>query len=201
MRSRLLVAALVSLAVVSAGLAAVLVQSTGETPVTETGRALIGGPFTLVDHTGRRVTEADFRGRYMLVYFGYTSCPDMCPLGLQTIAGAFDELPPAVAARVAPVFVTVDPERDTVAAVADYVPLFHPQLVGLTGSPEEVQAAVRAWRVYARKAEGGTAAGYLVDHSTFTYLMGPDGAYVTHFGHGITPEAMAARLRELVPAA
>lgn len=207
MRSRLLISALVVLALLSAGLAAFLVarlDGAAPLPTRTTGEALIGGPFGLVDQRGRRVTEADFRGRWMLVYFGYTHCPDICPLGLQTMMQALDLVPPPVAERIVPVFVTVDPERDTVEAVRNYVSLFDPRLIGLTGTPEAIEAMKRAWRVYARKAEPasgpGGGPGYLVDHSTFTYLMGPDGRYVTHFGHGTTPEAMAQRLVGLVGA-
>jgi cytochrome oxidase Cu insertion factor (SCO1/SenC/PrrC family) len=201
MRARLLIVALVALAVVTAALATIMVGHPEDPPAqVAEGRALIGGPFTLTDHAGRRVTEGDFRGRFMLMQFGYTSCPDMCPLGLQVMAQALDELPPAVAEHVVPVFVTVDPARDTVETLRDYVGLFHPRLVGLTGSEAEIAAVIRAWRVYARKADPAASEGYLVDHSTFTYLMGPDGAYVTHFGHGTAPEAMAARIREIVAA-
>lgn len=160
----------------------------------EQGEALIGGPFTLIDHTGRTVTEADFAGRKMLIYFGYTYCPDVCPLGLATIAAAYDRLSPAEQEQVVPIFITVDPERDTVEAVADYVDLFHPALVGLTGSPEDVAAAAAAYRVYYRKAESETATDYLVDHSSFTYLMDGENHYLTHFGHGDTAEAIAEGL-------
>jgi cytochrome oxidase Cu insertion factor (SCO1/SenC/PrrC family) len=147
------------------------------------GQALVGGPFSLVDHTGARVTDADFAGRSKLMFFGYTYCPDMCPLGLATMAAAYDRLTPEEQARVVPIFVTVDPERDTVAAIADYVDLFHPKLVGLTGTLEETDAAARAYRVYYRKAASESATEYLVDHSTFTYLMDGENHYVTHFGH------------------
>lgn len=153
----------------------------------------IGGPFTLTDHTGRRVSEQDFRGRHMLVYFGYTYCPDICPLGLQTIAQALDSLSPEQQAQVVPVFMTVDPERDTVEVMRDYVTQFDPRLVGLTGSPDEVARAAKEFRVYAQKAEVKDGS-YLVDHSTFTFLMGPDGNYVTHFGHATTAEEMGRRI-------
>jgi protein SCO1/2 len=137
----------------------------------------------------------------MLVYFGYTFCPDMCPLGLQTIAQALDELPPELQERIAPLFITVDPTRDTVAVMKDYVGQFHPRLIGLTGSEAEIAEAVRAYRVYASKAATTAADGsYLVDHSTFTYLLDRDGKYLTHFGHGTTPEEMAQRLKDLVAA-
>src|SRR5690606_11015171 len=107
------------------------------------GEALVGGPFALTDHTGERVTDQDFRGRYMLVYFGYTWCPDVCPTELQVISSALDELGDK-AAQIRPIFITVDPERDTVAQMADYVANFHPSFVGLTGSSEEVAAVAKA---------------------------------------------------------
>ena len=165
------------------------------------GQALIGGPFSLVDQTGRRVTEADFAGRSKLMYFGYTYCPDMCPLGLATIAAAYDQLRPDEQARVVPIFVTVDPQRDTVGAIADYVDLFHPAMVGLTGTAEETDAAARAYRVYYRKAESEGATDYLVDHSTFTYLMDGDNHYVTHFGHDASPADLVEGVRRHLQAA
>lgn len=155
------------------------------------GKALIGGPFSLVDQTGRHVTEADFAGRATLVYFGYTFCPDVCPTGLATMLAAYDQLTPEEQARIVPLFITVDPERDDVAAMASYVSLFHPDLVGLTGTVEETDAAAAAWRVYHRKAESEETSDYLVDHSSFTYLMNGRNEYVTHFGHGTPPEEMA----------
>jgi protein SCO1/2 len=162
----------------------------------EQGEALIGGPFELVDQTGNKVTEADFAGRKMLIYFGYTYCPDVCPLGLAKIAAAYDRLSPAEQAELVPIFITVDPERDTVEAVADYVALFHPALVGLTGSPEAVAAAAAAYRVYFRKAEGESMTDYLVDHSSFTYLMDGENHYLAHFGHDATAESIAEGLHQ-----
>jgi protein SCO1/2 len=194
---RWLVPTVVALLLVLAALvgALYLVPSAPPTATAQQGTVPIGGPFTLTDHTGKRVTEKDFRGRYMLVYFGYTFCPDVCPLGLQTIAQALDELPPELQDRVVPLFVTVDPARDTVEVVRDYVGLFHPKLVGLTGSEAEIADMLKTYRVYARKADATAGdAGYLVDHSTFTYLMDTEGQYLTHFGHGTTPEEMAQRL-------
>ena len=199
--SRWLWAALVAVLLVLAAALGVryLVPPARQEAATQQGPVPIGGPFTLTDQTGKRVTAEDFRGRFMLVYFGYTFCPDICPLGLQTIAQAYDELPPELQERVVPVFITVDPARDTVEVVRDYVHLFHPRLVGLTGSEAEIADTLRAWRVYARKAEATSGDGaYLVDHSTFTYLMDREGHYLAHFGHGTTPEEMAERLAELV---
>ena len=160
----------------------------------------IGGPFTLVDQNGQEVTDEKFRGRLMLVYFGYTYCPDVCPLGLTTIAEATDPLPAEDRDQVVPLFITVDPERDTVAVMKDYVGAFSDRLVGLTGSAAQVEAAVRAYRVYARKGESDADGTYLVDHSTFTYLMDRDGRYLAHFGHSATPEEMAKRLETAIAA-
>ena len=160
----------------------------------------IGGPFTLVDQNGQEVTDEKFRGRLMLVYFGYTYCPDVCPLGLTTIAEAIDQLPAEDRDQVVPLFITVDPERDTVAVMKDYVGAFSDRLVGLTGSAAQVDAAVRAYRVYARKGESDADGTYLVDHSTFTYLMDRDGRYLAHFGHSATPEEMAKRLETAIAA-
>jgi cytochrome oxidase Cu insertion factor (SCO1/SenC/PrrC family) len=193
--------AAIALAVAAAVLGVRYLVPAEQAATAQDGEVLIGGPFALTDHTGKRVTDQDFRGRFMLVYFGYTSCPDMCPLGLQTISQALDELPPELQDKVVPLFMTVDPTRDTVEALRDYLKPFHPRLVGLTGSETEVADALRAYRVYARKAEPAASDGsYLVDHSTFTYLMDDDGKYLSHFGHGTTSEEMAKRLRELLAA-
>lgn len=159
----------------------------------------IGGPFELTDHTGKAVTDKDFRGKYMLVYFGYTYCPDVCPTSLGIVADALDQLTPTQLDKVVPVFITVDPERDTVQAIADFVPHFHDKLVGLTGTLEQTKAVARAYKAYFAKVnEDDPDGNYLMDHSSFTYLMGPDGKYVAHFSHGTTPDAMAKRLAEIL---
>lgn len=162
------------------------------------GQAAIGGAFTLVDQDGRTVTEKDFRGKYMLIYFGYTFCPDVCPTSLQAMGQALDLLPPDKAAKVTPVFITVDPERDSPDLLKSYVPNFHPRLIGLTGSTGQIEAASKAFKVYARKAEQKDGAPYLMDHSSILYLMGPDGRFVTHFSHGATPQAIADGLAKAV---
>jgi protein SCO1/2 len=116
------------------------------------GQALVGGPFTLTDHTGKRVTDQDFHGRTMLVFFGFTFCPDVCPSGLQVMSAALDKLGPK-AERVVPILITVDPERDTPAQLALYVSSFHPRLIGLTGTPAEIEAVAKAYRAYVKKVE------------------------------------------------
>jgi protein SCO1/2 len=152
---------------------------------------MLGGPFSLVDHTGRAVTERDFAGRAMLVYFGFTYCPDVCPTELGTIAAAIDAMGPA-GERVTPVLITIDPERDTPAALADYVSRFHPRMVGLTGSAEQIAQAARAYRVYYAKVRPRDSTDYLMDHSSFIYFVGPDGRVRSLFRPETTPEAIAA---------
>ncbi len=162
-----------------------------------TGKALVGGPFTLVDHTGKTVTDKDFRGRYMLVYFGFTNCPDICPSGLQVMAAALDKAG-AKADQVTPIFITVDPERDTPEQLASYVSSFHPRLVGLTGSPEQVTAALKAYRVYAKKVEDPkSTAGFTFDHTSIIYLMDRDGDYLANFTHASSVDRIAERLAKL----
>lgn len=157
--------------------------------------AAIGGPFALVDQDGRTVTDADFRGKYMLVYFGYTYCPDVCPTSLSRNSGAM-ELLGDKAEAIVPVLITVDPERDTPEVLKDYVGFFHPRLVALTGTPEQVAAAAKAYRLYFARVEqeGAEAGTYLMDHTSITYLMGPDGSYVRHFSHNLSAERMAEQL-------
>jgi cytochrome oxidase Cu insertion factor (SCO1/SenC/PrrC family) len=164
------------------------------------GEALVGGPFTLTDQHGAEVTQQDFAGRYMLIYFGYTYCPDVCPMSLANMTQALDLLPPDEAEQVVPIFVTVDPERDTVEQLAEYAPLFHPRLVALTGNSEATKAAAQAYRVYFAKAGDDDSDAYLMDHSTFIYLMGPDGKYVRHFAHNAAPEEIATAIEAAIAA-
>jgi protein SCO1/2 len=161
-------------------------------------RALIGGPFELTDHNGNRVTEKDYAGQYKLIYFGFTYCPDVCPTELQTMSAALEEMGEN-AEKVQPLLITIDPERDTPEALAQYVGHFHSRLVGLTGTPEEVAAAAKAYRVYYAKVEDeGSSAEYTMDHSSVLYFMGPDGGFLTHFGPGTAPSAMAERMNKLI---
>ena len=162
------------------------------------GQALIGGPFTLTDHTGKRVTDQDFRGRYMLVFFGFTNCPDVCPSALQVVSAALNKIG-SKADRFVPILITIDPERDKPVELSAYVESFHPRLVGLTGSPEEINTAVKAYRVYVRKTEDPkSTAGYTYDHTSLIYVMAPDGTYRTHFTHTTDADALAQRLESLL---
>jgi cytochrome oxidase Cu insertion factor (SCO1/SenC/PrrC family) len=155
----------------------------------------LGGPFTLTDSAGHAVTEQNYRGKWMLVYFGYTFCPDVCPTELQTISTALDQLGPA-ATNVVPIFITVDPERDTAPAIGQYVKLFDARLVGLTGTPEQIAAVAREYRVYYAKVVPKGATSYLMDHSSFTYLMAPDGTFRALFRPGLSADEMAAQLQK-----
>ncbi len=160
------------------------------------GIVKIGGSFTLVDHDGKARGDGDFRGQHLLIFFGYTYCPDVCPTALSDMALALDQLGDD-AAKVRPLFITVDPSRDTPGRLKSYVANFHPRLVGLTGSEEAVAAAAKAYRVYFARSNTEAAPGeYLMDHTSIIYLMSPDGRYLTHFSHGTSAETMATRIRE-----
>ena len=160
-----------------------------------TGKALIGGPFSLVDASGKRVTEKDFTGRPMLVYFGFTHCPDVCPAGLQVIAAALDQLGDK-SKGLTPLFITVDPERDTPEVLGKYVASFHSAIVALSGSPEDIQDVTKTYRVYASKVPNpdGSPDSYNIDHSTFMYLMDRNGEFVKHFPHTVAADTLAAEL-------
>jgi protein SCO1 len=182
-----------------AGAAVLLITAPqGGQPVQSSGTALVGGPFSLVGADGKPVTDRDFRGRYMLIFFGFTHCPDICPAELQVIAEALGELGDK-AKNVVPIFITLDPERDTPEAMGNYVKSFGPNFVGLTGSPEAIAAAAKAYRVSYAKVEDKESAGdYGVDHSALVYLMDPEGRYVTHFSYGLSAEQMAEKLGKLL---
>lgn len=177
-------------------------QRPGSAPgVRESGQALIGGDFELVSHTGETVTNADFAGRPMLIYFGFTYCPDVCPMSLQVMAQALLELDEAERAEFQPILISLDPERDTPEALAQYVetPVFPEGLTGLTGSAEQIATAARAYRVYyARAEQEGSVAEYLIDHSSLIYLMDRQGRFVEVFPHATPPERIAQALQRFL---
>lgn len=184
---------LIAIAAVAAGLlwnAGDRIGGLGRT--VSTGEATIGGPFALVDQDGKTKTDADFRGRFMLIYFGYSFCPDVCPTTLQEMADAFAKLG-LKKSRVVPVFITVDPARDTPRVLKDYLKSFGPEFVGLTGAAKQIAEATRVYRVFIRKhpLPGGN---YSMDHSGVIYLMGPDGRFVTYYEDEIGPGRMAEDL-------
>jgi protein SCO1 len=181
------------------GAGAFLALSLHETPRgaarTVLGSA-IGGPFRLVDQNGKTFTDADLKGKWSLVYFGYTHCPDACPTALNDISIALDELGPKRAA-VQPVFITVDPERDTPAVLKDYVTSFDAPILALSGSADEIARAAKAYRVYyAKHPEAG--GDYSMDHSSVIYVMDPEGRFTASFTHESSPEEIAARLKKLL---
>jgi protein SCO1/2 len=165
--------------------------------------AAIGGPFALTDHNGRTVRDSDFAGEYRLIYFGYSYCPDVCPVDLQSIGQAMARLEktaPAKARRVQPIFITVDPERDTPAVLKPYVSAFHPRLIGLTGTPEQIEAVKKRYAIFsARQAPPGAPEdAYLVDHSRQTILFGPAGEPIALVPQDEGPDAIAAMLEKWV---
>lgn len=160
----------------------------------------LGGAFSLTDHTGRAVTEQDFAGRWLLVYFGFTYCPDVCPTELGTIAAALDEMGEAGEA-VTPILVTIDPARDTPEQLADYVSSFHPRMIGLTGTAEQVAEVARRYRVFYARAQRPDMTEYTMDHSSFIYLVGPDARVRSLFRMETPPEAIAAAVQGQLRAA
>ena len=159
--------------------------------------SLFGGPFALIDHDGQAVTDRSFAGRHMLVYFGYTHCPDICPTDLPAIAAALDEIG-GLAGRLHVLFITVDPARDTPERLRHYVTAIHPSIRGLTGPKDRIAAVATAYRVHRRifRVEGADAAEYFMNHSSIAYLMGPDGAFLTLLPHGSAPGRIAVILRK-----
>jgi protein SCO1/2 len=162
------------------------------------GAPSVGGPFALVDGDGKTVTDQTFRGKFLLVYFGYTYCPDVCPTTLNEVADAMDKLG-ATAARVQPIFITVDPKRDSPAVIKQYAANFSPRLLGLTGTPEQIAKVAKEYRVY--YAEHRTGPGpndYSMDHSSILYLMGPDGQFIEPIPADETAATIAADIQKAV---
>ena len=158
----------------------------------------IGGPFTLENGAGKAVTAKDFRGKYMLVYFGYTYCPDVCPTTLNSVAAALDKLGPK-AKDLIPIFITVDPQRDTPQAMQRYTAAFSPELIGLTGTPDAIAKVAKEYRVYyAKHVTGPGPSDYSMDHSSIIYLMGPDGKFISAVGADKSPADMAADISKLM---
>lgn len=163
-----------------------------------TSNARIGGAFELMDTTGRVVRDSDFKGRYRLVFFGFTHCPDICPTTLLVISNVLRELG-SDAEKVAPLFITLDPERDTPEIMGQYVRNFHPSLIGLTGTPEQVKAVADAYKVYySRIDQPDSAVDYVVDHSGYIFLMDQHGEYVTHFPHNVSEQTLAKELKRVL---
>jgi protein SCO1/2 len=169
--------------------------------VVSTGTTMVGGDFTLTDHTGRKVSSTEFRGRYLLIYFGFTMCPDVCPTTLAVMADALDKMGDT-RKKIVPILITIDPERDTPKVMAQYVKSFGDDFIGFTGSVAEIEAVKKQFKVFgAKKAldeAKGLAGGYGMDHSSVMYLMGPDGKLVWYEDELIPADKLEAELRARV---
>lgn len=175
--------------------ASVLVAGTGREAQAETVNAgAIGGAFTLTDQNGKTVSDADFRGKYMMVFFGFTSCESICPTTMLVMTQTLQQLKKD-AAKIAPVFITVDPETDTPKQIKEYLKRFHSSFVGLTGKPAQIEDVEKAYKVYAKKAEGKNAGGK-VDHSGYVYLMDKDGKFLAVFTAEAGAEVMASKIKD-----
>jgi protein SCO1/2 len=163
--------------------------------------ARIGGPFTLTNQDGKQVTDRDFAGKYRIVYFGYTFCPDVCPVDARNIGlglSAVEKSDPALGAKIVPIFISVDPARDTPAVLKSFVANFHPRMVGLTGSVVAIDAVAKEYAVYYKKGELTPGGGYMVDHARATYLMDPEGKPLALLPQDQSPEAIAAEIKRWV---
>ncbi len=174
-----------------------IVVNKGSTPEAAVAGVQVGGPFTLTDQNGNMVTETSYGGRYRLVYFGFTMCPVICPAGLQKMAKALEALGPNADA-IQPIFITVDPERDTPDAMRQYVQQFHPRLVGLTGTKADIESVEKSYRVFSSKVEDENLSDYTMDHSAFTYLMSPDNELLALYRDSDSAEVMAADIKDKI---
>ncbi len=179
---------------------AVWSQIGAATHTADNGKALLaalGGPFSLTDQRGRAVTDRDFHGRVVALFFGYTFCPDICPTDLQILAEALDRLGPR-ADGVQPLFVTIDPQRDTAAQLAEFTALFSPRILGLTGTPAQIDEAAKRYRVYYAKANGSDGDAYTMDHSAFLYLLDRQGKVADVLPHATPADRVAVALTALL---
>jgi protein SCO1/2 len=157
------------------------------------GKVEVGGPYTLTDQNGKAVSSTDFHGKYQLIYFGYSFCPDVCPTTLGVISQALDQIG-VDQNRIVPIFITIDPERDTPSVLNKYMAAFGPRFVGLTGTQTQITAVEKEYRVYAKKQPLPTG-GYGMDHSSVIYLMGADGRLVTFYDELISPDQLEKDLK------
>ena len=163
--------------------------------VSSTGKALIGGDFRLTDTQKTVRTDKDFLGQYTLVFFGFTQCPDVCPTTLTTISSVMDEMNDS-AEQITPIFITIDPDRDSPDVMKEYLQAFHPSVVGLTGSHKEIKQAVKAYKVYTQYGKQDKHAAYEVMHSGYVYFMNNKGEYITHFSHDDSVEKIVSVIRQ-----
>lgn len=172
------------------------IQQATEQETVSVGKAKVGGPFSMKNQDGKRFTDRDLHGEFALLYFGFTTCPDICPDELEKLSAAIDSVEQKTGAQIRPVFLSVDPERDTVRRIKSYVKEFHPRLIGLTGTQAEVDAAAKAYRVYYMKTDD--TKDYLIDHSIIMYLLDPNGDFVTFFGKNFTEEQLGNKMAKIV---
>ncbi|WP_295529636.1 SCO family protein [Novosphingobium sp. Chol11] len=194
-RLRPLLAALCAAALTALG------ACSGASPEPPLAGAAIGGDFTLIDKQGKTVRAADFAGRYRVVYFGYTFCPDVCPLDVQHLmqgVHAFAKAQPALGAKLAPMFITIDPARDTPQVVGEFAANFGPELIGLTGTPAQVAAVAKSYAVFYQKGKETAPGAYLMDHSRAAFLMGPEGQPIAILPAEADGKAVAAELEKWV---
>jgi len=171
---------------------------TSGSQVKTSGKASIGGSFSLVDHKGTRASEKTYAGKFMLIYFGYTFCSDICPTQLQVMSAALDALGDK-AKRIQPLLISIDPERDDVAAMAEYVANYDDRLVGLTGTVEEIEAVTTTYRIYYSKEKTSPfTENYRVSHAGIIYLMDESGGFIKHFALGVRPDELVAELKKLL---
>ncbi len=192
-KQRLIILLLAVVAGFSVAALALLLQKTK--PERETGLIAVtedafGGPFSLIDHNGKSVTEKDFAGKYRLIYFGFTYCPAICPTELSKITTTLNMLGDK-SEQILPIFITVDPERDTAEKMKNYVSLFHPSLIGLTGSPEAIKQTLKEYKIYASKRQDESMSDYTMDHSSFIYFIAPDNRLLHIFKMQDNAEMMA----------
>lgn len=189
-----------ALALAAATLGACNGGTAGQTDKPPLAGARIGGPFALIDQDGKTVRDTDFAGKYRLVYFGYTYCPDVCPTDMQKMGRALRTLEkqdPAYAAKIQPVFITIDPDRDKPAQVKQFVTAFHPRIVGLTGTPEQIAAVAKSYGAYFKKMQPSEPGGaYLMDHAATIYLMGKQGEPLALITREMTEPEMIAEIRK-----
>lgn len=171
-------------------------NSTQNTAIATAGT--IGGPFSLQTGDGKTITDTSFPSKLKLLYFGYTFCPDVCPTGLLNISAALDALPSAQAAQIQPLFVTIDPKRDTPDIVSEYASYYDKRIIGLSGSQQDIDNIINGYRVYVSIPDHDADDTYLVDHSSYIYLMGKDGQFLAVFPHTISPDEMANKLKDFL---
>jgi protein SCO1/2 len=187
-----------SVMIVLAVIAAALALSLRVDGPAGSGTALIGGPFTMINQKGETVTEKTYAGQYTLYFFGFTNCGDVCPTELQVMTAALNQMGPD-AEKITPVFVSIDPERDTPEVMAGYVSNFHPRLQGLTGTSEQVAAFTKAFHIYYQKVpDPQDPKDYEMDHSSILYFMGPDGKFLKHFTYSTDAIALAKDLQKVL---